>query len=198
VNYYDKLGVKKNATQEEIQRAFRRRAAESHPDRGGDPNVMAEINRAYACLKDPVKRLAYDRTGEEPPANSIESLARDLLLQQFMQLLKDDVTHHLVGTAATRLRGAIADLKRQQMVQRQSIDGLQRRSKDVSVKRGVNLWQQLLNDLIRRTESAFAESSRNLEVHELALKILGDYDDRTASNAVVFSVTWGSTTTTGT
>ena len=56
IDYYDILGVGKNATPEEIKKAFRKLALEFHPDRNKDKGAEArfkEINEAYQVLSDP-------------------------------------------------------------------------------------------------------------------------------------------------
>jgi DnaJ-class molecular chaperone len=61
MDYYSILGVSKTATQEEIKKAFRKKAMEHHPDRtGGDDTVFKQINEAYDTLKDPAKKQSYD------------------------------------------------------------------------------------------------------------------------------------------
>ncbi|CAF2965443.1 unnamed protein product [Rotaria sp. Silwood2] len=62
---YDVLGVDENATTEEINRAFRRKSLEHHPDRGGSHEMMQQINAAREILTDPKKRDIYDRYGLE-------------------------------------------------------------------------------------------------------------------------------------
>jgi molecular chaperone DnaJ len=66
-NPYDVLGVARNATADEIKTAFRRRAAQHHPDRNPDDDGaqdrFKEVNHAYQVLSDPQKRAAYDRWG---------------------------------------------------------------------------------------------------------------------------------------
>jgi molecular chaperone DnaJ len=62
-DYYDVLGVGKNASADEIKKAFRRAAIEHHPDRGGDEAKFKEINEAYEVLKDESKRKRYDQFG---------------------------------------------------------------------------------------------------------------------------------------
>jgi DnaJ-class molecular chaperone len=63
-NLYDVLGVDKNATDEELKKAYREKAKESHPDKGGSHEDTAEITNAYAILKNPAKRKEYDETGK--------------------------------------------------------------------------------------------------------------------------------------
>lgn len=68
IDYYKILGVPRKATQEEIQRAFRRRARKYHPDVNKDKNAEAEfkkINEANEVLKDPEKRKLYDTYGKD-------------------------------------------------------------------------------------------------------------------------------------
>jgi curved DNA-binding protein len=65
-DYYATLGVGKNATQEEIQRAYRKLARKYHPDvnkEKGAEEKFKEIGEAYEVLKDPEKRTKYDRYG---------------------------------------------------------------------------------------------------------------------------------------
>lgn len=63
-DYYKILGVEKNASEAEIKNAFRKKAHEHHPDKGGDEEKFKEVNEAYQVLKDSDKRRKYDQFGE--------------------------------------------------------------------------------------------------------------------------------------
>lgn len=63
-DYYDILGIKKDASADEIKKAFRKAAVKYHPDKeGGDETKFKEANEAYEVLKDQTKRQRYDQFG---------------------------------------------------------------------------------------------------------------------------------------
>lgn len=64
-DYYDILGVSKNASQDEVKRAFRKMAHQYHPDKaGGNEAKFKEINEAYQVLSNQQKRQQYDQYGQ--------------------------------------------------------------------------------------------------------------------------------------
>src|SRR5512145_1771497 len=70
-DYYELLGVKRDASEKDIKSAFRKLAKKYHPDANqGDPNTEAkfkEINEAYEVLSDSEKRARYDQFGTANP-----------------------------------------------------------------------------------------------------------------------------------
>jgi curved DNA-binding protein len=67
-DYYDVLGVSRDAGPDDVQQAFRRLARTNHPDVNRDPGAeerFKEINEAYSALSDPELRKRYDRFGED-------------------------------------------------------------------------------------------------------------------------------------
>ncbi len=63
-DYYQILGVSKDAPEEEIRKAFHKLAHKHHPDKGGDEKKFKEINEAYQTLSNKEKRAQYDRFGQ--------------------------------------------------------------------------------------------------------------------------------------
>lgn len=62
-DYYNILGVSRTASADEIKSAFRKKAMEHHPDRGGDAQKFKEFNEAYQVLGTPDARAQYDQYG---------------------------------------------------------------------------------------------------------------------------------------
>ncbi|MFH1582147.1 MAG: molecular chaperone DnaJ [bacterium] len=62
-DYYEVLGVSRDASQDDVKKAYRKLAHKYHPDKGGDEKKFKEINEAYQTLSNQEKRTQYDRFG---------------------------------------------------------------------------------------------------------------------------------------
>jgi DnaJ-class molecular chaperone len=75
MDYYNVLGVRRGASDDEIKKAYRKLAMQHHPDRGGDEKRFKEISTAYDILSDPQKRQMFD-AGVDPNNQNTGSFYR--------------------------------------------------------------------------------------------------------------------------
>jgi len=74
-DYYETLGVARDAPADAIKKAYRKLARKFHPDVSKEPDAgkrMAEVNEAYTVLSDPQKRAAYDQLGRHAPGQEFQ------------------------------------------------------------------------------------------------------------------------------
>lgn len=77
-NYYDILGISKNASQDEIKSSYRQLAKKYHPDVNKDPGAeekFKEIQEAYDVLSDETKKSTYDKYGTTEPQDNFEGFS---------------------------------------------------------------------------------------------------------------------------
>lgn len=67
MDYYNILDVPRNASSEEIKKAYKKKAMKNHPDRGGDEKAFQQISEAYDTLSNPEKKAMYDQFGTTDP-----------------------------------------------------------------------------------------------------------------------------------
>ena len=85
-DYYERLGVSKDADESTIKKAYRTLALKHHPDKGGDPEVFKTYAEAYAVLSDPEKKRVYDATGDAELADAdIEAFMSSGVIEEFFQ-----------------------------------------------------------------------------------------------------------------
>ena len=94
LDYYAILGVPRNASDEDIRRAYREAALRLHPDKNEGPEateLFLQVNRAYELLSDPEQRAAYDQELMESEAKMIAKASFSAkVIQSRMQLLQLD------------------------------------------------------------------------------------------------------------
>jgi Ca-activated chloride channel family protein len=114
-NYYSLLGVPRNASTDQLRRAYRQAALRLHPDRNerpGDTEVFLEISQAYETLIDPEARAAYDEelsTQEEEQATLSPFSARLLHSRKSLLQLAEPQVHYLL--IDIRAKGEVAHVR---------------------------------------------------------------------------------------
>ena len=89
MNLYDVLGIPRDATKEDIKKAYRKRAAKCHPDVGGDVEEMKSIVHAYGVLSDHLKKDYYDNHGREERVEPFTVFFSELYQKYFKRIIKN-------------------------------------------------------------------------------------------------------------
>jgi hypothetical protein len=159
IDLYQVLGIKRCATQEEIHRAYRRKAKIAHPDRGGSVREFGDLVTAHEVLSDTMRRERYDCTGEIELArpDNLDGSAIEVIAQKLGMIIhaEQDVT-------STDITALIEQAIREDIVQRKSNISNQRRAIERATK---------LRARVKRKANGEANTlARVLDWHEFATK----------------------------
>jgi molecular chaperone DnaJ len=109
-SFYDILGVTESSSQDEIKKAYKKKAVEHHPDKGGDEEVFKKISQAYDTLGDENKRRDYNNQKNNPFGqgggfNPFEDFFNGQFGQQFAQqrVVPDKVVDVNIGALESYL-----------------------------------------------------------------------------------------------
>jgi hypothetical protein len=175
VNLYKILGLKSNATDQQIKTAYRLKSKKAHPDAGGTQEKFEELKLARDILLDPLRRKKYDNTGEiEPtaPDNSMSvvlAVISEKLDQAVITLInnqRDPVHHDLVDMITKAIRGDVQKLT-------EGVEGLMKAAEiwaklapRFKTKDGSNC---LLHDMALSKVAQVTEGIRRLEAKKKAM-----------------------------
>lgn len=183
-DHYETLGVPKDASPEDIKRAFRKQSSKNHPDRhGGSPEAteaMAKVNAAYAVLSDPARRLGYDQTGRDPAEGpTLDDIAEHALQTLIQQILEDNPKGNLVQLLEQHITKSIEQLQAQVKKHERAIARLTKQLDRVVRKSAGrdSLFNRVLERQIKQSKDAIEEAERLMEVSRRSLEILKDHED---------------------
>ncbi len=183
---YQTLNVPRDASGEEIKRAYRERAKATHPDRAtagsGDEEAFKEVAAAYALLSDPQAREHYDRTGTAPQTEPRISPAEQLILSTLnSHVIATGDLEDVLGTLGKALKRQLETHRENleagvegERAAREQLGRFRLRnegSPDCNLLEGA--FQNLVNNALRVQEREL-EAIRTLEE---ALKLLEGYED---------------------
>lgn len=95
MDYYETLGIGRDASESTIKKAYRELSFKTHPDRNSSPDAaikMQQLNEAYETLKDPQKKRQYDMGGQNPFENIFGELFRR---EPFMRPMNPHMNAHM-------------------------------------------------------------------------------------------------------
>lgn len=181
MSLYEDLGVGKDASPDEIKRAYREGSKRTHPDAGGDPEQFKQLAVAYKILSDEEKRKRYDQ-GE--PVDSLRGQAMtedqearaaiaqclggvidqvDVNQQNVVELLRKGLRNAISGMDAEKVKARKAEEKWSAFLKR-----LKNAKEDCPMT-------QVANNNLLGIQKGLEALDRQKRIGELALKYLDDY-----------------------
>lgn len=182
---YEYLGLRPDASLEDIKAAYRNLAKEYHPDVCEDGGAtMAAINAAYAILGDPDRRARYDATGkaDAEPENALRAAALGMISGEVFKLtnldpaiFKADLVVYLVTQLSTqRDRGHDAMGENTKIINK--LERLKGRFKNRDPE-APNLIERMVDEKIASVKKLNAGNQASIDLYDLAIGILHEYQD---------------------
>ena len=180
MNLYDELELSKDCTSEEIKQKYRLLAQIYHPDKAvfGDEEKFKRIKLAYETLSDPVKRAEYDSTGRYGINDTIKTEAITRLVN-----MMNHFTKKLNPEYDDLILSFKVDIYQAQSSVNNSIESFKSEIKKLKIfaskikrkKEGENVLKSFVDNTIEQHEREIITMQRTLEVLDLMLDILNDY-----------------------
>lgn len=180
---YQTLGVPRDATADDIKKAYRMMAKKHHPDRGGDGAAFNAITKAYDVLSDEVRRAKYDQTGDASvDPDNVDAVAKNLIIgiliivmNEIEQQGRNPEASDLVSEIRVRLMKPIGEADQNDKATDKAIVKLKRIITRIKHKKGDPLFELLINGQIAAAQQAKAQRRNALKPNHRALEMLADF-----------------------
>lgn len=175
------LGVDQDATQADIKNAYRDKARECHPDRGGDTDEFSKVSEAHAILIDPTKRRMYDEGCRDFSPDREESQAIQNLCAMFHDIIESAGENIvMVDVISTMRRGSVKtmnNIDRKIASMRGKIRQLEMIKKRIRKKDGENDFLSIsVLDKIRDINRDIERAESDKRVGEIMVEYLDNYE----------------------
>jgi curved DNA-binding protein CbpA len=174
---YADLGVPKDADAPTIKRAYRRKAAQHHPDKGGTPEAFMAVQRAYDILSNDERRARYDQYGDTEPED-LDTEAHKTLIRTVKEMaahLQDHKTENLIQLARGFIKDQIIKAQTQITAGKKRI----KRWQDISGRtkaKSDNFLVAAFNAEIAQEEANVKNIELSIEVGRRMLKLLDNFE----------------------
>jgi len=175
---YADLGVDAGADPEEIKKAYRARAKETHQDKGGDPDEFQKVHTAYLVLSDPRRRRKYDDGGtiDVDPADDAGRIM-GLCSNVFVRVLAEkDPESDLIKECRQRLDNEIMQMQANRRQGESAIAKAEKAQKRLTRKKGPAFLEQILANSIRDMRAKLAQLDENVEMNKKAIELFDNYN----------------------
>lgn len=177
MSHYDELGVRSDADRESIKRAYRKKAHQHHPDKGGSAEKFHAVQRAYDVLSNEARRAWYDRNGTDGPADQQDEALKNLAAIFLQVVDQADVEHQdVLAIVREHIERARSNVISQVDQHKAKVRKLETAKKRLTKKSsGPELLGQMLDGQIAANKRAMELAGENIKVFARMLELLKDY-----------------------
>jgi curved DNA-binding protein CbpA len=171
---YEVLGVPRDATWEEIRKAYRRASSAGHPDRaGGNAARQIELNVAWALLSDADRKAHYDATGEWEKVDT-QAMARDAIARELAKVLYMEEVENPLPVMRASIESFQAKVVIDMATRRKALARVERTIKRLKCKKD-NFLRPFLNHQLRIAERDIGKAEEMIETLSIALELLESF-----------------------
>lgn len=189
-NLYDILGVDKEATEQDIKKAYRKKAVKNHPDKGGSSDEFSKIAFAYKVLSDPNERKKYDDTGVTSDTPDEEKAAVEHIKMILNKAISNECQHEFMyGFSREGIAGILKKVIKKQIAEasevitntESTIEKLEKLRKKTrlkkNAKRKFDIFASTCEEILEQAKNHKAGAEHQLKMLKRAQEIAADYED---------------------
>lgn len=182
---YEVLGVSKDASHDEIKKAYKNRVKATHPDKGGDADAFAQVKSAAVVLLDPEKKQRFDEEGivDDDKPNNLMASAMEGIANFFINSINAATQNQMSMHDLDLVMGAdkwfgqkIAECQQHISQIEKQIKGYERALKRLKTKRKNDVIKTMVTNHANNLKGAIANNKAQIEVFTKAREILRDYE----------------------
>jgi curved DNA-binding protein CbpA len=186
VNLYEILGLGRKATPKEIKEAYRKKARETHPDRGGTNDAFYQVSHAYQVLEDARRRHVYDTTGDDSDLGDQRARLMEELGTLLYTIIDTTVSQggnirvaSIIATAKNAIQASITQNTQQAAATRKKIQEMKEGISRLSRRDGVeDQLKSMLEHRLQGQEASVINFEAVIQRNEVMLDLLDRYDYR--------------------
>src|SRR6478752_7702090 len=178
-NPYEILGVRRDATDEQVKAAYRRRAKATHPDSGGDPEAFGRVQKAYELLLDPVRRKVFDDTGYDVELADPVDLQALMVVEKLVNQLTLDEREPGTFDPLARMRSDLSEEMRKARFSKRELERhaqrIEHHLERLEKRPSTDILGSMLRARVKAIASAISETEAKIKASERACEMLYDY-----------------------
>ena len=180
-DFYKNLGIRSDATKEQIKKAYRKKSMKTHPDQGGDAQEFDSINKAYRVLVNEDSRARYD-AGEDPEeiikgTKNKEEKSLQILAQLFINSINQiDVDYNdIVGHIRESLQNSINEVAKIISAEELKKSKFEKALRRIKSKKQDNFFKEVITNQILAIDRAINQAQTTQKDLNNAKEFLADY-----------------------